>query len=509
MLIIQNDLKNQIKEAKQANAWLKIIRLLNSEDNFDTSIADFELCNELLFAYGKLFTSLIDQEKEYQNGLKYYSLFTKYARYLIKREALTEDEKFKVYEKVAYNYYLLYINQRIWKSKFKANIRNINVKEAAREEIFSKRHMRTKALNTYYILLQKRPDHIKSNYRMGKLIEAIKNDAYYSSEINDLDISFLVGENYANTRSYFYVQAKSLFEKIKRYHYPELGYFNIAISLYENLNDKKQKDRNKKEYIRSLYQFCSIYIDCLYNFNLSLLGRDDGLLTDVSNREYRYEPKLPVLKEQEKVRKYLGIIAKLEGLPLNKDVAEQAKAIGQMDLAIQANFLYYRIAKYILAYKVQRGKENQVSEVVKYLYYAVLVDFYIAIDRTHSKTTSKSPYEMFAQVMTSIGMPEKLLEFADKYLKPNKQFYSRQLYDFCVGLGKAYRKMIDGDFSEAQRRLTNLERLVERDKSRSKIVSRIKKALDSYLNDGDNRKEMRTSKAQALIVKNTLSELGF
>lgn len=498
--ISMKEILEQINKLKQNGLWEEITKLLKAEDGFEEDMP-LDILGELAFAYSKIATNMV--KIDFAVALKNYGLAEQAFATALARKDSTEKQRLCVVRTWAYTCYSLYADQSIWSPRFRASNYTEENKAYMKELGFYKAALLNKALVLYAYALNMDKKDVKTLYRAAKLLSKLHSNLLYNASKgkqakaeNTLAgteaVQQLLAFNAAKVRQFVN------FNDISALDTKTIALYEEAIVSYRQANAKEQK-RNKNEYLKALYNACVWHIDKVSKYN-------DGRKNPWELIVEENEEILPAwcgasFGKLQLVQKGLWEILAEEGLPADEEeLAVRLEEIYKADLAEQANFVYYRIAKFIMAYRVQKGDMKAICNYIKFLKMAIDVDVCIAMDIHSNKSHSPYPYEALGQLIAQVGETAWFEMFVRKYAKCGAKFnYIRKYADIC-------QKAKHCEFEKLDAEIAELRAIDRYGKNKSEIDKLVKK-INAFKNDASLREETEKQKQMAIVLRNAIQDM--
>lgn len=495
-----NEVLEQIKQLKQNGLWEEITKYLNAEKDFDENLA-LDVLGELSFAYSKITTNMV--KIDFAVALQNYGLAERAFMTIFKREDCPATLRLCVIRTWAYLCYSLYGDQSIWSPRFRASNYTETNKVCMKKIGFSKNVLLNKAVVLYAYAINMDNKDVKTLYRAAKLLSKVRDNLLYN---NTKEKSYKAEENLAGTKNLQmllafaagqvrqfvdYNTAVSLDKKI-------IKLYETAIVSYKQLNAKEQK-RNKNEYLKALYNSCIWYTKKVEAYNDEY--RTPWELIVTYNNAIIPSWCEAAFRNGQLVQKRLWEILAEENLPADEAaLSARIDEIYKADLAEQANHVYYRIAKFIMVYRVQKGDLHAIHNYIKFLKMAIDVDARISMDIHSNKSHSPYPYIALGQLIANIGEKTWLEQFTRKYKKCGADFrYISKYASICQQAKYCQFAKLDAELAEL--------RAMDKYGKKKKEIDKLAQNIEAFKHDEKLREETEQQKQIAIVLRNAVKDI--
>lgn len=229
-------MKTKITQLQANGEWQQILQLLKCETSINPDL-DRTLFITLPFYYSKVAGNLI--LIEFKQFYHYFHLFQESSLLVLELNDLTAKERKKLYNTLAYAYYSIYSNGKLWAAKFIT--KNLSCLAESERKTFTRDFFRNNVLLFYYKALEIDPNDIKTNYRFAHLLEDIRK--FTLQKKPSITSPLKLTENLVINKKEDLIKFLNFVNKngipvIWRYYdrnFLELHYYECAIILYENL----------------------------------------------------------------------------------------------------------------------------------------------------------------------------------------------------------------------------------------------------------------------------------
>lgn len=507
-MLTWDSVEKKISSLQQKGEWGEIVKLLGCEESVNKDM-DYKLKVALPWFYSNVISNVITDA--FKTGIHYYKLFRLAYAEAISQEGLQENDRVKLCKTIAYLYYTLYYNNKIWGGRFRMEFHK-PISAELEQLRFNRTFFRNNGIYYYYKILAYNPGDIKSLYRFAHFVEYIR----IISSNNLKDKKPLVFEEQLVARDEAEIKAfKNFVNKngLSYAHYfqygnKELPHYYAVVNLYEQLTDEKQKKSLQNEYIKAMYRFCAIVCEEKKGINNKALGMDNEFSDCTQSPDYaRYPKDKEILKYRETVREYLWKIIKLEKLPLRKEDFSPEDIIKAKNPE-GANYVYYTLAKYLLHFKVQEGDVESIPLCLKAAYFAIVVDFYIFTQSSQGrKSSSKHVYSFFAELLRNLGLTDESMSFVSNCCK-HLNFNTVEEIKTEIRIAE---KMNYGNFMEANKMVKEAlaSKNAEKNKAYASHLKKMLQRVDFFLQNPAAMEEFRVKEATQRLARNSLEALDF
>lgn len=512
-MIRYDEVKDRIDKYSSSGEWGKILGLIDCKDSINSNIDD-KLKERLFYYYSNIATDVVGINNA-DTFIKYYDLFNQ-AKTLAFKTFQNERDYLIALRSVAYFYKTVY-ESRLWAPK-NFNGYSKEIKEKLSSDGYTSLFFRDIALYYYYLCLKKDPDDIKTNYRyaalLRRLIANARQNQSNKGSFAPVPVDYtknLVGHLSKQTLRQYTNNFLNK-NKIPIMHYfsvqdIDLHYYDKTIKLWEECTNQKEKDRTRAEYLKALYAVCRHYTDKMDKINVSLADLDYNIIEDCSeivNSRIQYKDQRQTLSMGDSVDNKFKIIFNMLKFPSTADKLISSQFIEEK-MPIQANFFYYTLAKYYIAYGVnQSSKEDDLRAALKASYFSVLANYYMSTIKNRTKSVNKWPYILFTNLLKGLELDEELDFFERKFIRIGKKDkeYLRTIREIAASFDK-------GKYSESKMigiQYIKNNKVAYMDKQ---IIQNMIYRADAFINDPGLIKKNRDIKAKQILAKNTLTAIGF